>query len=727
MRGEILGTAAYMSPEQAEGEPADERADIWAFGVCLLEALTGRRVFSGANASRVLASVLKDEPDFAALPPSTPQAVRRLLRRCLVKDRDQRLHDIADARLELVEAMAMPAAEPAFALPPAPRRLQRSWIAIAATALLATGGAGTLLVERSLHEEQTPAPAARFLLNPPPNPASGQSVFSELAITADGNTVVYVVQTPRGPSLLVRRIDRLDGTAIPGVEPNALAPFLSPDDRWVGYIHFDARTGSMTLRKVALEGGPSVELAKGMQTSGASWGPDDTVVFGTAGGLRRVAAAGGEPVDLTELEQGEVAHRYPEFLPGGRAVLFAVVTGTGHDDANIEALTLASGERKVLVRGGSHPHYAASGHLVYAVGSTLRAAAFDPERLELRGEPVLVLENVARTPFVGGANYAVSPSGALACVKGGGLGDNVLVWVDRAGREEPIGAPPRPYVWPRLSPDGTRIALDVRDEKQDVWIWDLERDASTRLTVSPGPDSFPVWSLDGRTIFYSSGLPSGGWEVVGRSADGSGDPVRLYEQPAYVAPTTVTADGAGLLALRGTSSAAANPFDVVLLDIAARAEPQVLLDADWSFNSAELAPDGRFLAYTSNESGTNEVFIGPFPALESSRRQVSSGGGTRPLWSRDGSEIFFLDGRGYLAAARVTTRDGALVIGRPEVLFETAYVVPPVVGRSYDVSLDGTRFLMIKARQAEDGAANRIVYVQNWFDELRRLAPARGR
>ncbi len=698
MRGELLGTAAYMSPEQAEGEPADERADIWAFGVCLLEALTGRRVFSGANASRVLASVLKDEPDFAALPPSTPQAVRRLLRRCLVKGRERRLRDVGDARLEIEEAMSTPAAETTSAESPAPRRMPRSWIAIAAAVLTALVVAGTLLVERSVRSTPAPAPAARFLLNPPPNAASGQSGLNELAITADGEAVVYVAGSAQGNVLFVRRIDRLDATAIPGVKPTVFAPFLSPDGRWVGYVHGGGGPPNNTLRKVSIEGGPSVELAKGTFNT-ASWSPDDTIVFGTLGPLRRVAAAGGEPVDLTELEPGEVAHRYPEFLPGGRAVLFAAFTGAGPDEATIEAFTLASGERKVLVRGGSQPHYAASGHLVYAVGSTLRAAAFDPERLELRGEPVPVLENVARAQ-VGGAHYAVSASGALAYVKGGGVGDNLLVWVDREGREEPLGAPPRPYGSPRLSPDGTRIALAVRDE--GIWIWDLERETSTRLTVSQGQAGAPVWSRDGRTIFHYSALPSGGWEVVARSADGSGDPVRISEQQAFLAPTTVTADGAGLLALRGISSAPGPPFDVVLLDIAARAEPEVLLDEKWSFGGAVLSPDGRFLAYGSTESGTWEAFVRPFPALESGKWQVSSGGGW-PLWSRDGSELFFLDGSNHLTAASVTSRDGALVIGRSEALFETAYVVPDSF-RPFDVSLDGTRFLMIKAGRPRTGS-----------------------
>jgi serine/threonine-protein kinase len=728
VRGELLGTAAYMSPEQAVGEPADERADIWAFGVCLFEALTGRRPFRGANQSQVLASVLKDEPDFAALPPSTPMAARRLLRRCLEKKRERRLHSIADARLDIEEAMSTPAAETVAAVSSAPRRMPRSWIGITlAVALIASGGG--LVAGRTLRSTPAspPARAARFILNPAPNAAVGLTSPLAVAISADGNTVAYLAATAKGSVLFVRRIDQLDAVAIPGVEPNAYAPFLSPDGRWVGYVH-EGRAGlAMTLRKVAVDGGSSIELANG-PINGASWTPNGDIVFGQRGPLGRVPSAGGEARYLTELQPGEIAHRYPEVLPGGRAILFAAFSGLGSDDATIEALTLATGERKVLVRGASQPRYTPSGHLVYAVGSTLRAVAFDPERLELRGEPVPVQENVRRGQ-VGAAQYAVSASGALVYIRSVSS-ENVLMWVDRDGREEPISAPPRAYVCPRLSPDGTRIAAatlgseDPRSQlaadERDLWIWDLGRETEARLTNSPAAEGSPVWSADGRRIFHSSALTTG-WEVVVRDADGSGDPVRIFQSSVFLAPQALTADSGGLLAVRGTDSRP--PFDIVRLDAAGKADPEVLLDEEWSFATPELSPDGRYLAYASDESGTSEVFVRPFPSLGSGRWQVSSGGGTRPLWSRDGREIFFLDASNHLAAATVTRRDGGLAIGRPAVLFETGYYVGSGA-RTYDVSLDGTRFLMIKAA-SPDGSGQRIVYVQNWFDELRRVAPAR--
>jgi serine/threonine-protein kinase len=419
------------------------------------------------------------------------------------------------------------------------------------------------------------------------------------------------------------------------------------------------------------------------------------------------------------------------FLPAGRAVLFTTVTGgragvagnTISDSTTVEAVTLATGERKVLVRDASQPSYVGSGHLLYAVGSTLYAVAFDPERLELRGDAVPVQENVARSSN-SAAKYAVSASGALAFVHGGGSTGNVLVWVDREGREEPLGAPPRQYFYPRLSPDGTRIAVDVRAEKQEIWIWDIEREASTRLTGSEGQPTYSVWSPDGRKVFHSTSLPSGDWAIVARNADGSGDPFTVIEEPRFILPSAITADGKGLLATRGFSGAAAPPFDIVLIDPAVKAEPKVLLHRAGSFFTAPaLSPDGRFVAYVSDESGTAEVFVRPYPALDSHRWQVSSGGGRMPYWSRDGREIFFVDGREHLAAASVTMRDGTLSIGRAEVLLHTAFLSS--FGRSYDVTPDGKRFLMIKGAAAGDEPNGRVVYVQNWLHELRRLAPPR--
>jgi serine/threonine-protein kinase len=719
MRGELLGTAAYMSPEQAQGEPADERADIWAFGVCLLETLTGRRVFKGANASLVLASVLKDEPDLSALPPAAPAPLRRLLRRCLEKDRDKRLHDIADARLELEEAMVAPAAdpEPVAAVHRGARPL---WIAITAAAF-GLGVAASILVAGWLRPAPEPVPIVRSVLEAPSKVST--SLPHNMAIARDASVVVYDTgDDPRTTTIRARRLDQLEGAPLRGLEPGASQPFLSPDDRWVGYFDW----AGWTLRKISILGGSSVALCKIAQFPGmslfpigASWGPDDTIVFGQQGGpLRRVPAAGGEPEDLTQLAKGEVAHRYPEFLPGGEALLFAAFEGNDPNAAAIHALSLSTGERKVVLRGATQPRYVSSGHLIYAVGTTLYAVAFDPRGLKVDGDPMPVVEGVSASLMGGPRHYAVSAGGALVYVSGGADSRHALVWVDREGREEPIGAPPRLYVYARLSPDGSRIALDVREGTEDIWIWNLERETLTRLTSSPRADIAPVWSPDGRTVFFASLQENGDYELAGRVADGAGEPMRLTRQRNLLVPMSVAPDGAGLV----VSSA----DDLLWIDTAGGVEPRALFHAGLNlFTNAEVSPDGRWLAYESNESGTSEVFVRPFPALDSGRWPVSTGGGTRPLWSHDGREMFYLDASGFLTAVAVERVENGLNIGRPEVVIRKAYVNARP-SRTYDVSPDGRRFLMIKEVTPEQDAADgKIVLVQNWLEELRRLAPPR--
>ena len=456
MRGEILGTAAYMSPEQAQGLPADQRADIWAFGVCLLEALTGRRVFNGANASFVLASVLKDEPDLGALPPSTPPVVRRLLRRCLEKNRERRLHDIADARLELEEAMAAPAAEPE-PVAAAARRARRLWIAIAAAAVSRSarraacwspGGCG-----------RRPSRRRSFASSSRRHPRRRAALHDPATWRSPATPAWWSTAPARAPATTIRarRLDQLEGAPLRGVEPGASRRFFHPTtDGSATSTLLDA-----TLRKISILGGPSVTLCKiGPVESfsmGASWGPDDTIVFGQLDGpLRRVPAAGGEPQDLTQLAEGEVAHRFPEFLPGGDAVLFAAFESNDPKTAAIHALSLSTGERKLVLRGATQPRYAASGHLIYAVGTTLYAVAFDPRAPRSHRRSGAGGRGRQRASPIGGSHYAVSAGGALVYVVGGAADrQHILVWVDREGREEPIGAPPRYYVYPRLSPDGT--------------------------------------------------------------------------------------------------------------------------------------------------------------------------------------------------------------------------------------------------------------------------------
>jgi serine/threonine-protein kinase len=719
MRGEILGTAAYMSPEQAQGQPADERADIWAFGACLLESLTGRRAFGGDNASLVLASVLKDEPDWGALPASTPPAVRRLLRRCLEKKRDRRLHDIADARLDLEEALAAPFAESAPVAAPR-RRPFLLWTGLGAGLIL--GVAGTSLIARWTRPAPASPPVARFFIDSATvgtDPKQREAFPSSIAIAHDCSLVAYTTGVT-GTVLRARRLDQLEDAVMTGTETGAFSPFFSPDDRWIGYFNFTERA----LRKVPVLGGPSVTISNVPQLPvGATWGAGDTIVLGqVTGPLLSVRASGGELDTLTPLAQREVAHRTPEFLPGGETVLFSAFESVGAQTGSIHALTLSTGTRKLILEDATQPRYAAPDHLIYANGTDLFAVAFDPARLEVTGDPVRVADEVSGNPY-GTVFYAVSATGTLVYVTGGATaGQFVPVWVDRAGREEPIGAPPKVYVSLRLSPDGGRIAMDALEAEDDLWIWDLGRESLSQVTFSSKLNrAGGLWSTDGRAVFFGQ-QSNDGWEIVRSLADGTGETTVLSIRPEAWLPTSVSSDGAGLVASTGSSIFTE---DIAWVDTTGKAEPRMLLDPEFQVQNGELSPDGRWLAYESLESGAAEVFVRPFPEIDSARWPVSTFGGTRPAWSRDGREIFYLDPRDFLTAVRVEPRGDALIVGRPEVLIEKAYV-NPVPGRSWDVSADGRRFLMLAPAAATiDARAGRIVMVQNWLDELRRAEASR--
>jgi serine/threonine-protein kinase len=515
--GVLLGTAAYMSPEQAKGREADKRSDIWAFGCVLYEMLTGKGPFAGDDVSDTLANVLKREPDWSALPATVPVSIRALLHRCVEKDRRKRVADVSTALFVIdeqaslrgsVAASAASRAQTDAAVSEVRRVLARStrWrvaIASAATLLVVAAVATTLTW---IATRPVPPRVSRLTITPSSAAAlSINGVDRDLAITPDGSHVVYVGN--RGTQLFVRALDALDPVVVFTGSPRG--PFVSPDGQWIGFVD-----GAIALKKVAVTGGPAVPLATIDGTSrGAAWEPDDTIIFATGNsttGLQRVAAASGRTTVLTRPDhaQGEADHVWPELLPGGRAVLFTITAATGGlDAAQVAVLDLQTGMRKVLVRGGSNAHYMPSGHLVYAAAGTLRAVPFDLTRLETRGTAVPVIPNVVTTN-TGAVDAVVAGDGTLAYVAGAGAAgaftQRTLVWVDRQGRETPIPAPPRQYVYPRLSPDGTRVAVYGQDQEQDIWVWNLSHTTLTRVTFDPGYDSYPVWTPDGRRLIFTS-------------------------------------------------------------------------------------------------------------------------------------------------------------------------------------------------------------------------------
>ena len=715
--GMILGTAAYMSPEQAKGREADKRSDLWAFGCVLYEMLTGKGPFAGDDMSDTLANVLKREPDWTALPPEVPPTLRALLRRCLERDRRERVADISTALFVLKEQASLAAPVGTATVVPLPRRpLWRRVAVLTGGALVVAAIAGT--VAWSLTRAAPPSVVRTTITTAGSAALTLEGTDRDVAITPDGSRVVY-----RGDrQLLVRALDQLEPTVLSGLGPGPgpRGVFISPDGQWVGFFNGSA------MRKVVITGGSPVTVYAGQGAPrGATWGTDGAIIFATgtvAIGLQRVSAAGGEPTVLTkpDRERGEGGHLWPEFLPGGEAVLFTITPANGNlDNAQIAVLDMQTGTSKVLIRGGSHAHYVPTGHLVYGVSGTLRAVAFDLGRLEVVGTPRPVLEGVVTTGF-GAADVAVAANGSLVYVPGaaGGGGRQTVVSVDREGRASPLpGLPPDSYRDVRVSPDGGRLAVATQ---ADVWTYDVVRATLSRLTTNPAPETGPLWTPDGLRIIFTSnreGYP----ELFWRPADGSGRDERLLARAKDLLDLRAngwSADGRQLLFTEVPSS---NRSAIWQTAIERPSDAKVLLKSDFNNDFAAVSPDGRWMAYRSSASGRTEIYVERYPEL-GSRQQISTGGGQRPLWSRDGRELFFvsLDDRMLAVPVRSET---TLVVGRPQVLFESAIFVAQG-GRPYDITADG-RFVIIRRDQADagGGTAPNLIVVQNWFEELKRLVP----
>jgi serine/threonine-protein kinase len=714
--GVILGTAAYMAPEQARGKPVDKRADLWAFGCVVYEMLTGRPAFEGAEVTDVLARVIEREADFARLPSSTPAAIRRLLRRCLEKDRRRRLADAADARLEIDEALTMPASETSAA--PATGS-QGGWRrgALVAAAALALGGAaagsavwtairpGPARVTRTVI--QTSGPTALAI---PPRGAG------TLAITPDGSRVVY---TAAG-QLVVRRLDQFDPEALAGLG-SPMQPFISPDGQWVGF--FDG----LAVKKVAIAGGPGVmviqDISPGGGPLGATWGSDGTIVYAGSigGGLKRVPAAGGdEAATLTtpDRARGEVRHAWPAFLPGGRALLFTIVyAGRG---PRIAVLDLETGAKTELL-SGVRARYLPSGHLVFGTEATLRAVAFDLERQSVVGAPVPVVAPVAANQGQFAYEYDVATDGTLVYLAASieSPATRTLVWLDRQGRETSLGMQAGPYIHPRLAPDGTRVAIT---NAANIWIWDLARARLTRGPLDSGTIS--IWTPDSARLIFSSFRGGGGANLYVQAADGTGTPTRLTDSPNTHHPTAVTSDGTQILFNEATPTRLG---DIGLLTMSPTPQVKPLVATRFDERGGVVSPDGRWLAYESNRSGAYEVWVQPFPVVDAGLWQVSTAGGHRPLWARSGRELFYVAPDGALMAVQWEARGSVWSAGAQTRLLEGQYFrgSEGTTVRQYDVTADGQRLLMMKNEARASDAAPSISVVQHWTEELKRLVPAR--
>ena len=721
--GVILGTAAYMSPEQAKARPVDKRTDVWAFGCTLFEMLTGRRAFEGDDVSDTMASVLKSDPDWSALPVGTPSSIERLLRRCLAKDRKARVSDIGVARYEIEEALtgSSTSAAEKQKTPVAPPAIFRRAIAVIGAALAAGVVVGVAVWVPLRPRAQPIVRLTATSLSPEVMARLAQD--SGVAITPDGRRIVYatVSENSEAQTLNVRALDELEATPLK-VPGNPRSPFISPDGNWVGF--FDGAT----LKKVSVNGGPPVRICavQGVPR-GASWGQDDAIVFAagdTTTGLMRVSAAGGTPEALTkpDVSKKELDHVFPEILPGGRAVLFTITaTGTGglSENAQIAVLDLTTGRQKVLLAGGNSPHFAPPGYLVYGIAGTLRAVPFDLKNLEVRGSPVPVVQRVV-TRGNGAASFSLASDGTLVYLAGDPLGSAIrsLVWVDRQGREEAIPAPPRAYTYARVSPDRTKLALDIRDQDNDIWIWRLGQGPLTRLTFDPGLNRGAVWSPDSKRVAFSV-EKDGPENVYWQNADGTGTAEQLTQGSRAQFPNFFTPDRLRLVYMEP----GAPPYDLGVVNVNGDRKESLLLHASYSEGNSELSPDGRWLAYESNESGLLETYVRPFPKVDEGRWQVSTGGGTRPAWARSGRELFYWQPPGKIVAVSVpaSVQAGTSFTSLPPK--RDGRYLAPQYGRPYDVSPDGQRFVMIKDAQPVSSAPTDLVVVLNWVEELRQKVP----
>jgi Tol biopolymer transport system component/predicted Ser/Thr protein kinase len=711
--GMILGTAAYMAPEQARGKPVDKRADIWAFGVVLYEMLTGRQLFGGGETiTDTLASVVKDAPDFDKLPASTPPHIRRLIERCLRKDAAKRLRDIGEARIAIDEP-ADSAAAPVAAPP------RRRWLPWAVAGIVAiAGGAGWWRAARPAELR----PLIRFdaeLAAMEMGPVNNGSRF---AISPDGARIALALHEKDGKvRLYTRALHQAQLAPLAGTE-GAASPFFSPDGQWLGFW------ADSKLKKISVDGGAAVTLADVPGLRGASWGDDGTIVFSAAisSPLWRVSSSGGAPEALTKFSGTERTHRWPEVLPGSGAVLFTSHVGAvNYDDANVEVVALKTGRRKLLVHGGFSPHYVrlpnGDGRLLYVHQGTLFAVPFDAAALETCGAFAPVLEGVQSSGSAG-SSLALSATGALLYMPGQGLSTfGQLTLIESSGAKRLMNAGASGYLTPRFSPDGGRLAFTrASGSGFDLWVSDLDRDTASRLTFLPGTNINPVWTPDGRYIvFLSSGHPAAGLYWI--RADGGGEPRRLTDGNAAEVAQSFSPDGKRLaIYQRG----ARGDFDLFTVAVGGEPDrptlgkPELFLGNPADEVYPSFSPDGKWLAYMSAESGTPEVYVRPFPG-PGGRWQVSSAGGSYPIWGRNGRELLYRAADERINAVDYTVRGDSFNHAKPRVW--TPVPVPSFGTRfAWDLAPDGKRIVAVLMESDERPSETRVTVLLNFTDDLQR-------
>jgi Tol biopolymer transport system component len=703
--GLILGTAAYMSPEQAKGKPVDQRSDIWSYGVLVFEMLSGRKLFAGETVSETMAEVMKGGIDWSRLPSDTPEWLVWLLRRCLDRDPETRLQSIGEARIAIErreEGIGVAGTE-------APARSSSRWPWIVTAAALL--GIGAVLVWTGM--QRTPeAPLVRSTLLPPAD--QFYAVDSPFAVSPDGQRIAFVATAipnavftrTRKRSIWVRDLSESTARKIPGTE-GAQYPFWSFDARQLGFF------ANGKLSKVDLRGGPVLQLCDTQDGRGGSWNEDGVILFQQrwSEGLMRIPAGGGTPTPVTTLdtERSDVAHRWPQFLPDGRRFLYFVVNTTSMAAGEYSGVylgSLDSDETRLIIRGESRALYS-EGHLLYRVDSTLMARAIDETSMEFRADPVPIVADVAGGGISwGGAHFGVSHNGVLVSLRGAGATFNRLVWRDREGNEIGVVGDEAVYGELDLSNDGRHLAVVDGSHTADVWLFDLERGVRTRFTFDPADDRSPIWSPDdGRIAFVSSRQTVG--EIYVRPVSGNEAPTLLHTTGANIALSDWSSDGRWIL--YESLSLGEDTWDLMAYDTVEGIQVPVVT-GPFVQQFASVSPDGRWLAFTSGESGRSEVYVQPFPDGPG-RWMVSTDGGSRPMWTRGGRELVFFDADFDNLFAVEVTGDDSPSFGTPELLF--ASPIRTGTGTLTAITEDGQRFLA-NERPLVDRSGQSASLIQNW-------------
>ena len=730
IHGVILGTAAYMSPEQARGRRVDRRTDVWAFGVLLFEMLAGRRPFEGEDAAEVIGAAIHKEPDWTALPPATAPPVTTVLKCCLEKDPGRRMRDMGDVRLALrggFESRAHAVDDRAIPARGSPWRT----VAIAGAVALAASAATGTGMWMALRPD--PPRVTRFALTTPAvsRTVTGTPGDRNVAISRDGSQIVYIVTDSR--QMFRWPLDQLEPVPLATGNPPR-GPFFSPEGQSVAF--FDG----LELKRVAIDSGATSTICKIADNSrGGTWA-GDTIVFATTdpqSGLWIMPAVGVEPRMLTrpDPQRGEADHVLPSFLPGGTSVLFTITPSSGSlGESSVAVLDLKTGTSKAVLKRGSNAVYSPTGHLVYGAEGSLRVAAFDLATSSVSGSPVPVASDVQNRPASARFEFDIAANGTMVYIPAALNSDEPrsLMWIDRSGKTEPLRAQQRAYRNVDLSHDGTRVAVEVRDGGVgEIWTLDIAHETLTELTAGPTSYYSPAWSADDKRIFFVSGSGPNK-NLFWQAADGTGAIEKLTEAGRDIGTPSVPRDGQFVVFPMFHNTGGRIEGDLGLMRLGGGARlPEVLLKTPIDERSAAISPEGKWIAYGARVGdGISQVFVRPFPDLNSGREQISTNGGRSPRWSRDGRELFYVSndaqGDGGAALMRVPVRPGdTWSAGTPVKLFDS----PALRGgeQPYDVSPDAQRFLVMSppTRQAGTAAPLRFEVVQNWFEELKQIAPAR--